>query len=144
MPALATRRPLLRNHVEEFRAACAAGLSLPQLVERFGIGRDTVYRWRVAIGLPSAPRGRQPQGGTSRASNATCADCGEPVCWLSPGRAKLKTVRRCRSCATGDVILPTKGCSPTGVLPGPDKVDILAARYAAREYLWNPEDATHE
>lgn len=40
---------------------------------------------------------------------------------------------------------PGKAPQPTRALPGsPDKVEVLCKRVEAGEYLFHPEDATHE
>ncbi len=139
-------RHLFRTRREEFAAACNDGLSVAELMERFGICIDTLYRWKRMIGLPPMPRGHQvgQPAHNRQARAATCADCGAPVCWLAPGRAKLRLVPLCRTCAHNKVVMPTKPPRPTGVKPGPEKADVLMRRYERGEFLHHPDDAQHE
>jgi hypothetical protein len=65
-----------------------------------------------------------------------CRQCRED---FSPGRPPQ---RLCDGCLDARrVVLPAGAGEATGVPPGPGKVDVLAARYAAGQPLWHRGDA---
>ena len=52
----------LENHLEDIKAALAAGVTTNALAERYGVHRETVRRFRNAHGLGKAQDGRKSHG----------------------------------------------------------------------------------
>jgi hypothetical protein len=86
-----------------------------------------------------------------------CLHCGRRVRWLA-GRGLCPRCYRCpgvrdnypclpRARRTGRRLEPEpppptrQPAEPTAVVPGPERVAVLAGRVARGEFLWHPQDA---
>ena len=57
-----SRQKRLENHLEDIKAALAAGVTTNALAERYGVHRETVRRFRIIHGLGTARDGRKSHG----------------------------------------------------------------------------------